>query len=70
MEQFSLSLTILPDGTLTSCVSSIPFIDGELRPDGVKSAIIGGHNSSEEAESRFLVAVRTALAEYRLAKGI
>lgn len=69
-EQISLSFTILPNGSQTACVSAMPFIDEALVPEAQTSAIIGAHNSSGEAEAKFLSAISAAVLEFRASKGI
>jgi len=69
-EQVSLSFTILPDGSLTACVSAMPYIDQVLVPENQTSAVIGLHNSAEEVESKFLAAIQSAIIEFRTSKGI
>jgi hypothetical protein len=67
-EQVSLSFTILPDGTLTACVSAMPFVDGALVPEAQASRIVGSHNVNEDADARFVASVSSAIAAFRAEK--
>ena len=69
-EQVSISFTILPDGSKTACVSVMPFIDGQLAPEQVKSAIVGNHNVDAISESEFVNAISDVVAKFRSIKGI
>jgi hypothetical protein len=48
----------------------MPFIDGQLAPEQVKSAIVGNHNVDAISESEFVNAISDVVAKFRSIKGI